>query len=89
MQPPRTQELANVIKSDKLPRKDYLVVDVRDDDYQGGNILNSQNIPSNAFHATVDQLVRDTKDVPTVIFHCALSQQRCVFHNSTSGNVHY
>ncbi|ETW81626.1 hypothetical protein HETIRDRAFT_417717 [Heterobasidion irregulare TC 32-1] len=69
-------ELSELIKSDKVPRKDYLVVDVRDDDYVGGNIKHSHNLPSNEFHSGVDELVKQTKDVPTVIFHCALSQQR-------------
>ncbi|KAJ7625317.1 hypothetical protein DFH06DRAFT_1229136 [Mycena polygramma] len=31
-------ELAEIIKSDKVAHQDYLVVDVRDDDYAGGNI---------------------------------------------------
>jgi hypothetical protein len=35
-------------------------------------------VPSATFSNRVDDLVRDTKDVPQVIFHCALSQQRWV-----------
>jgi len=68
--------LAAIIKSDKVPCKDYIVVDVRDDDWVGGNIKNSHNIPSNEFLRSVDDLVKNTQDVPTVIFHCALSQVR-------------
>lgn len=70
------QDLANIINSDKMPRKDYLVVDVRDDDFGGGNIAGAHNEPSSTFLAKVDKLVEDTKDVKTVIFHCMLSQQR-------------
>lgn len=70
------QELAAIIKSDKVPLKDYLVVDVRDDDYAGGNILKGQNWPSHNFMWKVDELVEKTKDVKTVVFHCALSQIR-------------
>jgi rhodanese-related sulfurtransferase len=51
-------------------------VDVRDDDWVGGNIKNSHNSPSNQFSANVDRLVHDTKHIPTVVFHCALSQVR-------------
>ena len=70
------QELAAVIKSDKLPMRDYCVVDVRDDDWRGGNIAGSHNSPSHGFLLKVDELVQRTRDVPLVVFHCALSQVR-------------
>ncbi|KAF8799027.1 Rhodanese-like protein [Phlegmacium glaucopus] len=69
-------ELAVLIKSGRVPRKDFLVVDVRDDDYAGGNIKGCLNQPSRDFLMTVDGLVKQTKEVPIVIFHCALSQVR-------------
>ncbi|KIM63427.1 hypothetical protein SCLCIDRAFT_1214296 [Scleroderma citrinum Foug A] len=69
-------ELAAIIQSDKRPSKDYLVVDVRDDDWAGGNIKGSRNIPSEKFLTEVDQLMKDTKDIPTLVFHCRLSQER-------------
>lgn len=72
------QDLFKIIKSDKRPGKDYLVVDVRDSDFIGGHILNCRNEPSRTFLDTLDDLVRDTEDVPQVIFHCALSQSRSV-----------
>src|SRR6266702_741099 len=72
------QELSAIIKSNKLPRKDYLVVDVRDSDFIGGHITNCHHTPSTTFLDKLDDLVKDTKDVPQVIFHCALSQQRWV-----------
>lgn len=64
------------MKSGKVPKKDFVVVDVRDDDYVGGNIKGSMNYPSTEFLSNVDGLVRETKEVPLVIFHCALSQVR-------------
>ena len=67
------------MKSPAQPHKDYVIVDVRDDDYIGGNIKGSLNYPSYAFEECVDELVEKTKDVKTVVFHCALSQQRSVF----------
>ena len=70
------QDLATIIKSDKIPGKDYYIVDVRDDDWHGGNIKGSQNSPSHGFLLKVDQLVTDTKDVPLVVFHCTYSQVR-------------
>ena len=70
------KELAQLMKSGKTPRKDFLVVDVRDDDFAGGNIKGCLHLPSREFLMNVDGLVKQTKDVPTVIFHCALSQVR-------------
>lgn len=72
--PPK--DLADLMKSDKVPKKDFVVVDVRDDDYAGGNIKGSVNIPSSEFLRNVDELVKNTKDVPLVVFHCSLSQVR-------------
>jgi len=59
-------------------KKDFVVVDVRDDDRAGGHIKDSINLPSQDFLMSVDQLVSDTKDVPLVVFHCSLSQVRWV-----------
>ncbi|KAH7927775.1 hypothetical protein BV22DRAFT_1127093 [Leucogyrophana mollusca] len=70
------EELAKIIKSEKIPNKDYLVIDVRDEDWVGGNIKGSRNIPSADFPAIVHELVNETNDIPVVIFHCALSQLR-------------
>ena len=70
------QELAAIIKSEKVPMKDYCVIDVRDDDWAGGNIKGSHNSPSSQFYVHVHDLVEKTKNVPTVVFHCALSQVR-------------
>ncbi len=72
------QELAAIMKSEKVAGKDYYVVDVRDDDRIGGNIKGSHNAPSSQFYVHVHDLVEKTKDIPTVVFHCALSQVRYV-----------
>ncbi|KAH9969556.1 Rhodanese-like protein [Russula dissimulans] len=69
-------DLSEIIKSDKLPGEDYLVIDVRDDDFVGGNIPNCRNAPSVTFADNLDDLIHDSKNVPQVIFHCALSQSR-------------
>ncbi|KAH8114718.1 Rhodanese-like domain-containing protein [Phellopilus nigrolimitatus] len=70
------EELVTLIKSDAKPYTDYVVFDVRDDDRVGGHILGSVHAPSNTFLERVRDLVEQTKDVPTVVFHCALSQAR-------------
>ncbi|KAF8645197.1 hypothetical protein AX16_008024 [Volvariella volvacea WC 439] len=71
------EQLADLIKQpDKVPHKDYIVIDVRDDDRRGGHIKGSLNQPSEGFLLHVDQLVTKTKDIPLIVFHCALSQLR-------------
>ncbi|KAF9221608.1 Rhodanese-like protein [Gyrodon lividus] len=70
-------ELANIVKTDKnLPWQDYLIVDVRDSDWKGGNIKGSYNLPSLKFQSGVDDLISKTKVVPMIIFHCKFSQER-------------
>ncbi|KAI0344429.1 Rhodanese-like protein [Trametopsis cervina] len=69
-------DLATIIKSERVANKDYCIIDVRDDDWYGGNIKGSRNSPSHGFLHKVDKLVNETKDIPIVVFHCALSQVR-------------
>lgn len=64
----------------KVPGKDFAVIDVRGEDYAGGHIKgaihqSSQTLP----HGGVEEIREKTKGVPTVIFHCLLSQVRFVF----------
>jgi len=51
-------------------------VDVRDDDHIGGHIKHSIHAPSSTLDHKIPELVRKLKDKETVVFHCALSQQR-------------
>ncbi|KAL7417219.1 Rhodanese-like domain-containing protein [Mrakia frigida] len=55
------------------------IIDVRDDDFPGGNIVSALNYPSReASPAGFEQLAKDLKGkgVDKVVFHCALSQVR-------------
>ncbi|EMC93475.1 hypothetical protein BAUCODRAFT_75765 [Baudoinia panamericana UAMH 10762] len=52
------------------------VVDVRDSDYIGGHIRGCQNVPTSTHDHRMPELVRTLKNQDTVVFHCALSQQR-------------
>ena len=45
-------------------------------DHIGGHIRNSIHAPSSALDYKIPELVRKLKDKETVVFHCALSQQR-------------
>ena len=52
------------------------VIDVRDSDYIGGHIINCQNIPTSTHDYRMPELVRTLRNQDTLVFHCALSQQR-------------
>lgn len=49
---------------------------MRDSDFAGGNINGAVNLPSRTFYDKVEDLVKSTADTKTMIFHCALSQER-------------
>jgi len=67
------EDLAALVRS-KSPS--LAVIDVRDSDYVGGHILNCMNVPVHQHDHRMPELVRTLKDKDTVVFHCALSQQR-------------
>lgn len=67
------EKLATLVRS-KSPS--LAVIDVRDSDYIGGHILNGINVPVHTHDYRMPELVRTLKDKQTVVFHCALSQQR-------------
>ena len=52
------------------------VIDVRDDDYIGGHIHSSIHIPSSSLDHKIPELIRKLANIETVVFHCALSQER-------------
>ncbi|KAI6713398.1 hypothetical protein JHW43_004115 [Diplocarpon mali] len=58
------------------PPSNIAIVDVRDDDHIGGHIKHSIHAPSNTLDHKIPELVRKLRDKETVVFHCALSQQR-------------
>ncbi|KAL1915898.1 uncharacterized protein VTP21DRAFT_6286 [Calcarisporiella thermophila] len=71
------EELASIIKNKALvSQKDYIIFDVRDDDFEGGNIPGAYNLPSRLLSDKLFDLVKVHQDCPLVIFHCALSQVR-------------
>ncbi|GFZ45808.1 hypothetical protein JCM24511_03538 [Saitozyma sp. JCM 24511] len=52
-------ELAKLLKSQSTKDiDDVAVVDVRDDDFVGGNIVAAMNVPSGTFHVNVQDLVK-------------------------------
>lgn len=67
------ESLATLLKS---PSPSLAIIDVRDNDYIGGHIKGSRNIPVHTHDHALPELVRTLADKETVVFHCALSQQR-------------
>ncbi|KAK9464848.1 Rhodanese-like domain-containing protein [Lipomyces arxii] len=66
-----------LLNSDATNRpKNFVVIDVRDDDHIGGHIVKSRNHPSASFTHNLPYLHEELHQVPALIFHCALSQQR-------------
>eukprot|EP00455_Lapot_gusevi_P035397 TRINITY_DN3919_c0_g1_i4.p1 TRINITY_DN3919_c0_g1~~TRINITY_DN3919_c0_g1_i4.p1 ORF type:complete len:141 (-),score=32.23 TRINITY_DN3919_c0_g1_i4:120-542(-) len=56
---------------------DFVVFDVRDGDFIGGNIAGAVNIPSGQFQAAAAELAQQYHDQEKyIIFHCMMSQQR-------------
>lgn len=75
----------------ETPPSDIAIIDVRDDgpsnpqcnysvltviDHIGGHIKHSIHAPSTTLDTKIPELVRKLKNKETVVFHCALSQQR-------------
>ncbi|EPQ27880.1 uncharacterized protein PFL1_04624 [Pseudozyma flocculosa PF-1] len=57
--------------------KEIAIVDVRDDDFEGGNIVGAHNVPSTKIADSIGDLVLGPlKEYKQVVFHCHLSQQR-------------
>jgi rhodanese-related sulfurtransferase len=67
------ETLASLIRSKST---NLAVIDVRDSDYIGGHIAGGTNVPVNTHDYRMPELIRTLKDKDTVVFHCALSQQR-------------
>ena len=58
---------------------DFLVVDVRDDDREGGHIPQSVHLPSHRFLAdAIERLHKPYRHVPVLVFHCMYVLCACV-----------
>lgn len=62
------EELKNWLSGSKS-QSEFIIIDVRDDDYGGGHIANSINCPSRDFSAHLSSLYDKYKG-RTVVFHC-------------------
>ncbi|BGP20724.1 hypothetical protein JCM10213_001032 [Rhodosporidiobolus nylandii] len=70
-------ELEPLVKAGAIQKGELAIVDVRDDDREGGHIPGSIHAPSEErTDASVQELVERLKDARQVVFHCGLSQVR-------------
>ncbi|KAJ1995246.1 Cdc25 phosphatase Ibp1 [Coemansia umbellata] len=70
-------ELAELVRNkNRKPGVDYLIIDVRDEDYKVGHIPGAINIPAHEIRERANGLVQQYSSVPMLVFHCALSQVR-------------
>ena len=68
------ERLANILLSAESSQ--VAVIDVRDEDHVGGHVHSSIHVPSSSLDYRIPKIVRTLSDKKTVVFHCALSQQR-------------
>ena len=57
-------------------KSDYIIIDVRDDDFCGGNLVGAVNYPSSTFESKLDEVYNKCSDKKNIIFHCAQSKVR-------------
>ena len=67
---------ATLLDHEASQPQNYAIVDVRDSDHIGGHIRGSMHVPSTTLDYRIPELVRQLKDMDSIIFHCSLSQQR-------------
>ncbi|CAO0792679.1 unnamed protein product [Mucor circinelloides] len=71
------EEVMDLVRDpSKQPGKDYVIVDVRGEDYKGGHIPGAINVPANEMYDKANDLISEYSQVPKIYFHCALSQVR-------------
>ena len=65
-------DVASVILDQSLQvGKDYLIIDVRGDDFPFGNICKCRNIPAHIFLDELQDFVDELEVIRLLIFHCA------------------
>lgn len=73
----KCESLLNILKDDKQKNnKDYIVIDVRDNDIIGGHIINSINIQQINIEKHWVEIINKYNSIPLIIFHCQYSEIR-------------
>ncbi|KAI0075694.1 Rhodanese-like protein [Panus rudis PR-1116 ss-1] len=63
------RDLAELIRT-KQPVTDFMVVDVRRNDFEAAFIRTAINLPAQSFYQTLDTILPLLQNTPKVIFHC-------------------
>ncbi len=75
-----TIELKHKILKNQNEKQNFLIIDVRDADFDGGAIKHAINIPSIEFKSNLDvhveRICKQTNEQTEIIFHCMMSQVR-------------
>lgn len=66
----------NTLMLDPQRKSKLAIIDVRDDDFKGGNIKGAKNFPSLSLLQRMNELIDFTKDKDDIVFHCSFSQTR-------------
>eukprot|EP01084_Bolivina_argentea_P091651 164962_1 len=70
----KRETLINILRDKK--NKKYIIIDVRDNDYIGGHIIGSVNIPHISIEKHWADIVSKYNSTPLIIFHCQYSEIR-------------
>lgn len=86
-------EVAQVLENDPAKgvtaKRDFLLVDVRRTDWEGGTIATSINLPAHSFYQTRPVVYRLCKQagIKTIIFYCGESRMSWQYENMLTGCV--
>jgi len=71
-QPIDRREVLRLLKSDTAQRENFVLVDLRRNDFEGGTILGSINLPAQSLYSTIPSLYNIFKaaGVRQVIWYC-------------------
>ncbi|GAA6039709.1 hypothetical protein JCM8097_001364 [Rhodosporidiobolus ruineniae] len=75
-------EVAKLVTGPKQDNPEYLIIDVRSSDFEGGNLPGAVNITTGEFRdegklsRVIDRYIRPNPNLRTLIVHCMRSQTR-------------
>ncbi|KAK9367920.1 Rhodanese-like domain-containing protein [Lipomyces kononenkoae] len=72
------QELLQAFREGKMPGRDFVLVDLRRTDHEGGTIAGSMNLPAQSLYPSIPTLYNllDAAKVPQIIWYCGSSRGR-------------
>ncbi|KFY35644.1 hypothetical protein V494_05731 [Pseudogymnoascus sp. VKM F-4513 (FW-928)] len=76
--PVSREQMRDWLTGDKVPGKDFVLVDLRRNDYKGGMIRGSINLPAQSLYSNIPQLFNlfSAAGVKTIVWYCGSSLGR-------------